>query len=85
MQYMYAGTGYMLWCPDQLAAALEREQNNLKGFKDFHLKNGSSQGQNLALPVLCVPNSLDSHQPPEVNYLPLSRMKISPENYMLSM
>ena len=26
--------------------------------KDFHLKNGSSQGQNLALTVLSVPSSL---------------------------
>jgi len=39
--------------------AAEREGNNLKGFKDFCLKNGSSQDQNLALTLLFVPNSLD--------------------------
>jgi len=37
-----------------------REGNNLKGFKNFCKKNDSSQGQNLVLSVLCVPNSLDS-------------------------
>ena len=31
-----------------------------KSFKDICLKNGSSQGPFLALPVLFVPNSLDS-------------------------
>jgi len=31
-------------------------------FKDICLKNGSSQGQNLALTVLFVPNSLDSSE-----------------------
>ena len=36
-------------------AAAEREEYNLKAFKDFHLKNGSRQGQNLALTVLVVP------------------------------
>jgi len=30
-------------------------KNNLNDFKDFHLKNGSSQGQNLALTDLFVP------------------------------
>jgi len=30
------------------------------GLKAFHPKNGSSQGQNLALTGLCVPSSLDS-------------------------
>jgi len=33
-------------------SAVERGKNNLNGVKDFHLKNGSSQGQNLALTVL---------------------------------
>jgi len=37
--------------------AAEREANNSK---DFCLKNGSSQGRNLAVTVLFVPNSLGS-------------------------
>ena len=41
-------------------APAERTGNNLKGFKDFHLENRSSQGQNLAVTVLCVQYSLDS-------------------------
>jgi len=63
--------------------AAEREWNHLKGFQDFCLKNGSSQGQNLALAAICVPNSLDTghsrrreptsphggtHQPSEWDY-----------------
>jgi len=39
-------------------AAVELGRNNVKGFKDFHLKNGSSQVKNLALTVLCVSNSI---------------------------
>jgi len=39
--------------------AADREGNNLQGVEDFCLQNGSSQVQNLALIVLCVPNSLD--------------------------
>jgi len=35
-------------------------ENNLKGFKVCCLKNGSSQGPNLAVTVVFVPNSLDS-------------------------
>jgi len=35
-------------------------RRNLKSFKDLRTKNGSSQGQNLALTVLIVPNSFDS-------------------------
>jgi len=31
--------------------------NHLNGFKDFRTKNGSSQGQNLALTGVCVPSS----------------------------
>ena len=31
----------------------------MEGFNDFSLKNGSSQYQNLAVPVFVVPNSLD--------------------------
>ena len=43
-----------------MRSAAERGGNNYKGFKDFHLRNGSSQGQNIALAVLIVPNSIDS-------------------------
>ena len=43
-------------------SATERGGNNLTGFKDFHLENGSSQGQNLALSAVCVPGSLDSEK-----------------------
>jgi len=32
--------------------AAERGGNNITGIQAFHLKNGSSQGQNLALHVL---------------------------------
>jgi len=39
--------------------------NNLKGSKDLRLKNGSSQGQNLAVTVLFVLNALDSAPPPK--------------------
>jgi hypothetical protein len=35
-------------------ADAEREENNSNGLKTFGLKNGSSQGQNLALTVLSV-------------------------------
>ena len=38
----------------------EQEKNNLNRFTDFRTKNGSSQGQNLALTVLVIPSSLDS-------------------------
>ena len=41
-------------------AAVERGGNVLKVFKTFVTENGSRQGQNLALTVVCVPNSLDS-------------------------
>ena len=40
-------------------SAAERKQINFRGLKDFYLKHGSSQGQNLALTVLCVPNLPD--------------------------
>ena len=43
----------------ELAPARPREGNNLNGLKDFRLENGSSQGQNVALTVSCVPDSLD--------------------------
>ena len=33
---------------------------NLNGFGGFRTENGSSQGQDLALTILCVPYSLDS-------------------------
>ena len=35
-----------------------REGNTSKGFEDFSLKNGSSQGQNLAVSGFLVPSSL---------------------------
>ena len=38
----------------------ERGGKNLHGLKDVCIKNGSSQGQNLALTVLSVPSSLNS-------------------------
>ena len=38
----------------------ERGGNHSNGVKNFHLINGSSQGQNLTLAVLYVPSSLDS-------------------------
>ena len=41
-------------------SAAERQGNNFKGFKDVCLKSDSRQGQDLALTVLFVPNSLDS-------------------------
>ena len=40
--------------PDGQRSALERRGDNLKGFKGFHLKDGSSRGQNLAVSVLYV-------------------------------
>jgi len=43
--------------PKPLPAA--QEGNTLRGFKDFCLNDGSSQGQNLAVTVLYVPNSFD--------------------------
>jgi hypothetical protein len=42
------------------SAAAERDGTSLKGFKHFCLENGSSQGQDLALTALCVPNWLYS-------------------------
>ena len=45
-----------------LPVAVQQEVNDLKGFKHFR-ENGASQGQNLALTVLCVPSSLDSSTP----------------------
>ena len=39
-----------------------RRGNKLKDVKDFPHKNGWGQGQNLAVTVLIVPNSLDSGQ-----------------------
>jgi len=40
------------------AVASNREGNNLNGFRGFRTENGSSQGRNLALAGLFVPNSL---------------------------
>jgi len=42
------------------AAFRPRGENNLEGYKSSQLKNGSSQGQNLALTGLFVPKSPDS-------------------------
>jgi len=36
-----------------------RFRANMEQLKNSHLKNGASQGQNLALNILIVPNSLD--------------------------
>jgi len=47
------GSGGSLHLPRR--CRVRREQ-----LKDFRTENGSSQGQNLALTVLSVPNSLDS-------------------------
>jgi hypothetical protein len=41
-------------------ASAEQDGNNVKGFENFCLMNGSNQGQDLALTVLYVPYSLDS-------------------------
>jgi len=41
-------------------SAVEPGGDDLKGFKYFRLKNGSSQGPNLALTGLFVPTFLDS-------------------------
>ena len=46
--------------PDSFDLHLLEGANNLTGLKDFCLKNGSSQGQNLALTVIFVPNLFDS-------------------------
>ena len=52
-----------LHCNSFPATVAEREGNKLKKIKHFHLENGSSQGQNLAVTVLFVPNSLNSGPP----------------------
>jgi len=41
-------------------SAVERGRNNSNGFTDFHLNNGSSQGQDLALTGLWFSKSLGS-------------------------
>jgi hypothetical protein len=41
-----------------MSPALEQRGNNPNAFDDFCTKHGSSQGQNLAVTVLCVSNSL---------------------------
>ena len=48
------------------SALSERKWNSSKGFKDLNLKNGSSQGQNLALTILHVrglPRSKETARP----------------------
>ena len=47
----------------------ERAGNNFEGFEDFCMKNGSSQGQNLDLTVLCVMYSLGGRGPPRARNL----------------
>ena len=42
-----------------LVSAVDRGGNLLNGSTDFRTENGSSQGLNLAVTVLFVPNSLD--------------------------
>ena len=42
--------------PPHFAAGGEQGGNNLKGFKNFHPENGSSEGQNLVVTDLFVPN-----------------------------
>ena len=44
----------------KLAPASWRGGNHIKRLEDFHLRNGSTQGQYLALIVLYVPSLLDS-------------------------
>ena len=43
--------------PENLPSATERRGDTLNGFKDIRTENGSNQGHDLALTVLCVPNS----------------------------
>ena len=50
--------GVFIWA--RHPAAAEREGNNLNGFQLFCLENGSSQGHNLALTVLCVTGSINN-------------------------
>ena len=45
----------------QLWAAVERGRNTSNNFKDVHLKNGSSQGPNLALTVICAEFARQRH------------------------
>ena len=53
--------GAEAWCgEDAYQPASERRGNNVKGSKNFHLKNDSSQGQNLVLTVLCMPSYMPS-------------------------
>jgi len=47
-------------------SSTEQKGNDPKGFKGFPLKNGSRQGQNLALTIRYVPKSLDSGTDPEL-------------------
>jgi len=49
--------------PAIATTAAEQKGINLTGVKDFCQKNRSSQGQNLVLTVLIVPNSLDTGMP----------------------
>ena len=56
MSYLYALRQESAVGPSSLA---ERDGEKLKRFKCFCLKNDTSQGPNLVLTILFVPNSLD--------------------------
>jgi len=51
---------------------IEQRANNLNGVKHFCAENGSSQGRNLAVSFLCVPNSAGG-QPLQFSQTPSSR------------
>ena len=54
-------------------AAAEREVDTSKYYQGFGLNNGSSQRQDLAVTVSCVPNSLDCGNPPCLRCKPTSQ------------
>ena len=52
---------FLVCAAEQVLPPLPIEEGTTpKGVKDFHLRNFSRQGHNLALTVLLVPNALDS-------------------------
>ena len=50
-------------------AATDRGENKLKKKNDFHTENGPSQGYNLSLTVLQVPNYLHRRCPTLIQFL----------------
>jgi hypothetical protein len=52
-------------CLCLLRVLLGRERNTFNGFKEFHLKNASRQGQKYFLDWLMFSKSLGSRQPPD--------------------